>query len=131
MLSRKSINTLSRASRGGRASVQAGVELSSDRTVPFDSLIVTGTQKPREAQSCSKFSDTKKADSTAKAKRKGLGLIYSRRAISAATFNIGTDYELPIADHNHKIKHGYKIGEFGTKPKKTGYMSAVIKRARS
>ena len=56
----------------------------------------------------------------------------SRRAVSAAAFNsIGTDYDIPVADHKYEINYGLKFGDFGVKRPPSGYMNAVVKRARS
>ena len=59
-------------------------------------------------------------------------LIKSKRALSAANFDkLGVGYELPVADHKYEIRYGLKFGEFGVKPPARGYMTAVIKRAKS
>ena len=39
---------------------------------------------------------------------------------------------MPTEDHKYYIKHGLKFGEkFGVRRQAEGYMSAIVKRARS
>ena len=55
-----------------------------------------------------------------------------QRSSSEGAFNtLGSGYSLPIADHKYEIRHALKMGEFGQKRRKSGYMDAVITRAKS
>ena len=54
------------------------------------------------------------------------------RSKSVQAFNtIGCDYNIPTRDHKYEIKYGLKFGDFGVKPRPSGYMHAIEKRARS
>lgn len=99
-------------------------------------LSVQGVKEPLTAKPEKESNVAQKAREEIRSQISKKSLLRStgmRRASSVVNFGktLGLGYSLPTANHKYEILHGLKFGDFGVKPKDYGYMTQIVKRAKS